>query len=145
MAMLRLRDGRDLEVAETVAEITGANETGKVCAAVAAAGSQEKTKLVAAGSKLVELHEIRRTVKRKFMTPVDTKAEFEYQVLTHVVNLEMVMDIQPTEVEINPVHGEEHAFMPAVSGPFKHDYDQHVFGTIAKTCEDTDCAEKVEK
>ena len=130
MAMLKLRDGRELEVAEKVAEILAvADTTGTVCAAVAAIGGTEKSRLAADGSKLVVLHEIRTTVKRKFPTPVDTKAEFEHQVIEHIVNLDHVMDVQPTvaEIELAPVHDRRQADMPAVSGPFKHDFDQHVF------------------
>ena len=131
MAMLKLRDGRELEVAEKVAEILAADETGKVCDAVKVipGTTEAKTKLTAAGSKLVVLHEIRTTVKRKFPTPVDTKAEFEHQVIEHIVNLDHVMDVQPTvaEIELAPVHDRKQAKMPAVSGPFKHDYERHAF------------------
>ena len=130
MAMLKLRDGRELEVAEKVAEILAvADTTGTVCAAVAAIGGTEKSRLAADGSKLVVLHEIRTTVKRKFPTPVDTKAEFNHQVIEHVVNLDHVVDMQPTTAEIKllPVHDRVQAEMPAVSGPFKHDFDQHAF------------------
>ena len=129
--MLKLRDGRELEVAEKVAEILAADETGKVCDAVKVipGTTDAKTKLTAAGSKLVVLHEIRTTVKRKFPTPVDTKAEFNHQVIEHVVNLEHVIDMQPTvdEIKLLPVHDRVQAKMPAVSGPFKHDFDQHAF------------------
>ena len=131
--MLKLRDGRELEVAETVAEILAAvapeGAEGAVCKAVAAVGGDAKTKLTATGSRLVVLHEIRTTVKRKFPTPVDTKAEFNHQVIEHVVNLEHIIDMQPTatEIELLPVHDRVQAKMPAVSGPFKHDFDQHAF------------------
>ena len=139
MAMLKLRDGRELEVAEKVAEILAvADTTGTVCAAVAAIGGTEKSRLAADGSKLVVLHEIRTTVKRKFPTPVDTKAEFEHQVIEHMVNLDHVIDMQPTtaEIELLPVHDRKQAKMPAVSGPFKHDFDQHAFKFGTSTLEE---------
>ena len=132
MAMLKLRDGRELEVAETVAEVVGATDTGALCKAVKAIEGESgtsKTKLVAADSNLVVLHEIRTTLQRKFPTPVDTKAVFKHQVIEHVVNLDHVIDMQPTTAEIKllPVHDRVQAKMPAVSGPFKHDFDQHAF------------------
>ena len=135
MAMLKLRDGRELEVAETVAEVVAATAgDGVLCDAVKAIEGESgtsKTKLTASG--LAVLHEIRTTVKRKFPTPVDTKAEFEHQVIEHMVNLDHVIDMQPTaaEIELAPVHDRRQAEMPAVSGPFKHDYERHVFA-----CED---------
>ena len=139
MAMLKLRDGRELEVAETVAEVMGAKAEGDspvVAAAITALpadktvpeGAVTNSKTVKTGT-LVALHEIRTTVKRKFPTPVDTKAEFEHQVIEHMVNLDHVIDMQPTvaEIKLAPVHDRRQADMPAVSGPFKHDYDQHAF------------------
>ena len=132
MAMLRLRDGRELQVKETVEQITVDSKT------------------------LVEVTEVRKTVKRKFMTPVDTKAEFEVQEIKHKIAVASIMDIQPTpeEAKLAPVHGTEHAKMPAVSGPFKHDYKEHVFcydkeghtvaavETHAKTKCDDGCSQK---
>lgn len=118
MAMLRLRDGRDLEVKETVEEVVG---------------------LVKGGEPVIELHEVRRVVLRKFMTPVDTKAEFEEQEIAHHIMVASIMDIQMTakEAELLPVHGEEHK-MYVTSGPFEHNYDQHVFGQIVP---DHECAQ----
>ena len=140
MAMLRLHDGRDLKVVETVSELLEVlGGAAVVPAAVQEAidggaevreGAKE-CKMI--GEKMLKVHEIRRTVKRKFMTPVDTKAEFAFQVLPHVVHVDTIMDIQP-DVKVAPVHGEEHAGLHAVSGPFKHDYDQHVFGKIEPDC-----------
>ena len=113
MAMLKLRDGRELDVQETVETVKG---------------------LVEAGKALIEVTEVRRTVKRKFPTPVDTKAEFEHQEIKHLVAVSSIMDVQPTaeEAKLNPVHDRKQAEMPAVSGPFKHDYERHVFA-----CEDS--------
>ena len=137
MAMLKLRDGRELEVAETVDEIIKATaESNTPCDAVKAVGGTEVTKLTATG--LAVLHEIRTTVKRKFPTPVDTKAEFNHQVIEHVVNLDHVIDMQPTvdEIKLLPVHDRVQAKMPAVSGPFKHDFDQHAFKFGTSTLEE---------
>ena len=112
MAMLKLRDGRELDVKETVETVKG---------------------LVEADTALIEVTEVRRTVKRKFPTPVDTKAEFLEQEIKHLVAVASIMDLQPTaeEAKLAPVHDRRQAEMPAVSGPFKHDYERHVFA-----CED---------
>ena len=145
--MLKLRDGRELEVAETVAEVMGAKaaEQATVADAITKLPAAETVPTGAAtnsktvkSANLVTLHEIRRTVKRKCPTPVDTKAEFRYQVIEHVVNLEHVIDMQPTvdEIELLPVHDRVQAKMPAVSGPFKHDFDQHAFKFGTSTLEE---------
>ena len=122
MAMLRLRDGRDLQVKETVEEVVAMVEEGKA---------------------MMEVHEVRRTVKRKFMTPVDTKAEFIEQEIAHHILVANLMDVQPLpgeleEGRLQPVHGEEHVSY-AVSGPFEHNYDQHVFDQIVPDC---DCCDQ---
>ena len=120
MAMLKLRDGRELAVKETVAKIDE--------------GPDGIKELIAAASNgMIEVTEVRRTVKRKFPTPVDTKAEFLEQEIKHLVAVASIMDLQPTaaEAKLAPVHDRRQAEMPAVSGPFKHDYERHVFA-----CED---------
>ena len=114
MAMLKLRDGRESDVKEP-AETLKTPSTG------------------ASVPAMIEVTEVRRTVKRKFPTPVDTKAEFLEQEIKHLVAVASIMDVQPTAAEAEkagnllPVHDRRQADMPAVSGPFKHDFDQHPF------------------
>ena len=104
MAMIQLRDGRELKVKELVEEL-------------------ELTP-----GQLVEVTEVRRVVLRKFHSPIDNLDEFVEEEVKHMINVDQIMDVHPTveEAAIRPVVG-EFAKAKAVSGPFEKNYERILF------------------
>ena len=120
MAMIHLRDGRELKVKETMEELKP---------------------LVEAGEGLVEVTELRRVVLRKFHSPIDNLDEFKEDEFKHLIHAHQIMAVQPTveeamvpvvdeetgkETKFRPVVG-EFAGAKAVSGPFEKNYERVLF------------------
>ena len=104
MAMIQLRDGRELKVKELVEELELNPGT------------------------LIEVTEVRRVVLRKFHSPIDNLDEFAEEEVKHMINVDQIMDVHPTvqEAAIKPVVG-EFAKAKAVSGPFEKNYERILF------------------